>query len=101
MLLFVLSAMHGHGSSRFLYSCGRLLARRLKFRRVPGSPQAALKGLQREGEELRKEQFKQGQALFTLRQRERELINEITGAWPRCHCLRGCCTAPAGAGPSF
>jgi hypothetical protein len=44
-------------------------------------PQAALKLLQREGEELRKEQFRQGQSLFALRQRERELINEITGGW--------------------
>jgi hypothetical protein len=57
-------------------------------------PQLALKDLQRQGEELRKEQFRQGQALYTLRQRERELINDITGG-RRCDVPAGCSAAPS------
>lgn len=42
--------------------------------------EASLKALQLEHDQLKKEQFKAGQNLHTLRQKEKELISEIAGA---------------------
>lgn len=41
--------------------------------------EVTLKALQKENDELKKEQFKQSQVLFALRQKERDLISEIAG----------------------
>lgn len=41
--------------------------------------EANLKVLQKEHEQLKKEQFKAGQGLHALRNREKELISEIAG----------------------
>jgi hypothetical protein len=40
---------------------------------------ANLKALQKENEDLKKEQFRQSQVLFQLRQKEKELLSEIAG----------------------
>ena len=40
---------------------------------------ANLKVLQKENEDLKKEQFRQSQVLFQLRQKEKELLSEIAG----------------------
>ncbi|GBF94678.1 flagella associated protein [Raphidocelis subcapitata] len=56
-----------------------LEARVAELEGVRRAEDARLKGLQKEVEGLKKDQFRAGQALFALRQRERELISEISG----------------------
>ncbi|KAI8473820.1 MAG: hypothetical protein J3K34DRAFT_166010 [Monoraphidium minutum] len=58
---------------------GGLEARVAELEGVRRAEEARLKALQREVEALKKDQFRAGQALFALRQRERELISEISG----------------------